>query len=126
MLISQTVGGGEIYASVVARRKVISVRYNVHKSVHSRFRKMTERKATVTALRENLAKYLDETREGPLRVMKHSETAAYLVSAKEFEQLVDKLEDLLDIVEGMEALKELKENPGLAVDAEEVFKELGL
>ena len=87
---------------------------------------MTERKATVTALRENLAKYLDETREGPLRVMKHSETAAYLVSAKEFEQLVDKLEDLLDIVEGMEALKELKENPGLAVDAEEVFKELGL
>ena len=126
MLISQTVGGGEIYASVVARRKVISVRYNVHKSVHSRFRKMTERKTTVTALRENLAKYLDETREGPLRVMKHSETAAYLVSAKEFEQLVDKLEDLLDIVEGMEALKELKENPGLAVDAEEVFKELGL
>ncbi|MCL5428641.1 MAG: type II toxin-antitoxin system Phd/YefM family antitoxin [Chloroflexi bacterium] len=87
---------------------------------------MTERKATVTALRENLAKYLDETREGPLRVMKHSETAAYLVNAKEFEDLVDRLEDLLDIVEGMLALKELKENPDLAVDAEEVFKELGL
>ena len=87
---------------------------------------MTERKVTVTALRENLAKYLDETREGPLRVMKHSETAAYLVDARQFEELVDRLEDLLDIIEGMEALKELQEHPDSMVDAEEVFKELGL
>ena len=81
---------------------------------------------TVTQLRENLAKYLAATREGPLRVMKHSETAAYLVDAKQFEDLVDRLEDLLDIVEGMQALKEMQENPDSVVEAEEVFKELGL
>jgi len=87
---------------------------------------MPPKTTTVTQLRENLAKYLDETREGPLRVMKHSETAAYLVSAKQFEELVDRLEDLLDIVEGMQAIQELNENPDLAVDAEEAFKEMGL
>lgn len=81
---------------------------------------------TVTQLRENLAKYLDETREGPLRVMKHSETAAYLVDAKQFEELVDKLEDLLDIVEATKILEEISKDPSMLVDAEEVFKELGI
>ena len=87
---------------------------------------MPAKSTTVTQLRENLAQYLDEVREGPLRVMKHSQTTAYLVDAKEFEELVDRLEDLLDIVEGMQAIQELNENPDLAVDAEEAFKEMGL
>jgi prevent-host-death family protein len=87
---------------------------------------MTERKATVTALRENLARYLDETREGPLRVMKHSETAAYLVDARQFEELVERLEDLLDIVEATKILEEVSKDPSMLVDAEEVFKELGI
>ncbi|MEX2144266.1 MAG: type II toxin-antitoxin system Phd/YefM family antitoxin [Anaerolineales bacterium] len=87
---------------------------------------MPAKSTTVSQLRENLAKYLDETREGPLRVMKHSETAAFLVGAKQFEQLVERLEDLLDIVEGTQALKEIQDHPELALDAEAVFKELGL
>ncbi|MCW5875847.1 MAG: type II toxin-antitoxin system Phd/YefM family antitoxin [Anaerolineales bacterium] len=87
---------------------------------------MSEKETSITQLRENLAKYLDETRRGPVRIMRHSETAAYLVSAAEFEGLVEKLEDLLDIVEATQALKEFAENPDLAVDAEEVYKKLGL
>jgi len=87
---------------------------------------MTSKTTTVTQLRENLAKYLDETREGPLRVMKHSETAAYLVNAKQFEELVEKLEDLLDIVEATKILEEVSRDPSMLVDAEEVFKELGI
>jgi prevent-host-death family protein len=87
---------------------------------------MAERKATVTSLRENLAKYLDETKEGPLRVMKHGETAAYLVNAREFEELIDKLEDLLDIIEATKILEEVAKDPSMLIDAEEVFKELGI
>jgi prevent-host-death family protein len=85
-----------------------------------------EKIASVTQLRENLAKYLEETRDGPLRVMKHSETAAYLVAAQDFEELIEKLEDLSDIVEGMQAVEEILENPEVAVDAEEIFRRLGL
>ena len=87
---------------------------------------MPPKTTTVTQLRVNLAKYLDETREGPLRVMKHSETAAYLVSAKQFEELVDRLEDLLDIVEATKILEEVSKDPSMLVDAEEVLKELGI
>lgn len=87
---------------------------------------MPTKSATVTQLRENLAKYLDETRQGPLRVMKHSETAAYLVNAKQFEELVEKLEDLLDIVEATKILEEVSKDPSMLLDAEEVFKELGI
>lgn len=87
---------------------------------------MGTKETSITQLRENLAKYLDETRQGPVRIMKHSETAAYLVSATEFEEMVDKLEDLIDIVEGTRLLEEIQKNPNLAVDAEEGFKDLGL
>ncbi|MCW5878754.1 MAG: type II toxin-antitoxin system Phd/YefM family antitoxin [Anaerolineales bacterium] len=87
---------------------------------------MGTKETSITQLRENLAKYLDETRQGPVRIMKHSETAAYLVSAAEFEALVEKLEDLLDIVEVNQALKDFAENPDLAVDAEDVYSKLGL
>ena len=87
---------------------------------------MPAKSTTVTQLRENLAQYLDEVREGPLRVMKHSQTTAYLVDAKEFEELVDRLEDLLDIVEATKILEEISKDPSMLVDAEDVFKELGI
>lgn len=87
---------------------------------------MGTKETSITQLRENLAKYLDETRQGPVRIMKHSETAAYLVSAAEFEEMVDKLEDLIDIVEGTRLLEEIQKDPNLAVDAEEAFRDLGL
>lgn len=87
---------------------------------------MGTKETSITQLRENLAKYLDETRQGPVRIMKHSETAAYLVSASEFEELVEKMEDLMDIIEGTRTLEEIQKNPNLTVDAEKAFKELGL
>lgn len=87
---------------------------------------MTKKSATVTELRENLAEYLKDTRSGPLKVMRHSETAAYLVNAKEFEELIEKFEDLLDIVEATKILEEISKDPSSLVDAEEVFKELGI
>lgn len=87
---------------------------------------MTSKSTTVTQLRENLAEYLDAAREGPLRVMKHSETAAYLVSAADYENLVEKLEDLVDMVEGMKIVQEILAEPDSTEDAEEVFKKLGI
>ncbi|MCW5886852.1 MAG: type II toxin-antitoxin system prevent-host-death family antitoxin [Anaerolineales bacterium] len=87
---------------------------------------MGTKETSITQLRENLAKYLDETQEGPVRIMKHSETAAYLVSASEFEELVEKLEDLMDIIEGTQALEEIQLNSKAGVNAEEAFKKLGL
>ena len=87
---------------------------------------MDIRQTTVTQLRGNLSEFIDATKSGPLKVMKHSETAAYLVSRKEYEELVNKFEDVMDIVEGMQTIREILTEPENAVDAEEVFARLNL
>lgn len=82
--------------------------------------------ATVTELRQNLAQFLEELDSGPLMVIQRSRPAGYLVAAEEFEGLVEKLEELEDIAEGMQAVQEVMRDPDNAVDAEEVFSNLGI
>ena len=82
--------------------------------------------ATVTDLRDNLAKFLQELESGPLMVIQRSRPAGYLVGVEQFETLIEKLEDLEDIVDGMQALQQIAQHPDLALDAEAVFGELDL
>lgn len=82
--------------------------------------------ATVTELRQNLAQFLEELESGPLMVIQRSRPAGYLVGTEEFETLIEKLEDLEDIVEGMQAVQEVLQDPDIAIDAEKVFGELGI
>lgn len=82
--------------------------------------------ATVTELRQNLAQFLEELESGPLMVIQRSHPAGYLVAAEEFEGLIEKIEELEDLVEGMQAVQEVLRDPDQAVDAEEVFSNLGI
>lgn len=81
---------------------------------------------TVTDLRSKLADYLKDLEGAPLQVLQHSKPAAYILAAKDFEKIIEQLEDLEDIVDGMATLREILEDPDLVVDAEEVFEKLGL
>jgi len=87
---------------------------------------MINKIATVTDLRANLAQFLEELESGPLMVIQRSRPAGYLVSVEEFEALIQRLEDLEDLIEGMATVREYLEDPDVIVDAEEVFGKLGI
>ena len=87
---------------------------------------MVNKIATVTDLRANLAQFLEELESGPLMVIQRSRPAGYLISAEEFEALIQRLEDLEDLIEGMETVREYLEDTDVVVDAEEVFGKLGI
>ncbi len=80
--------------------------------------------ATVSDLRANLAQFLEELESGPLMVVQRSRPAGYLISAQEFEELIQRLEDLEDLVEGMETVKEYLDNPEAFADGEEILSGL--
>lgn len=86
----------------------------------------TPKMATVTDLRDNLAEFLQELESGPLMLIQRSRPAGYLVGVEQFETLIEKLADLEDIVDGMQALQQIAQNPDLALDADEVFDELSI
>ena len=77
--------------------------------------------ATVSDLRANLAQFLEELESGPLMVVQRSCPAGYLISAQEFEELIQRLEDLEDLVEGMETVKEYLDDAEVFVDGEEIL-----
>ncbi|MBN2502286.1 MAG: type II toxin-antitoxin system Phd/YefM family antitoxin [Anaerolineales bacterium] len=82
--------------------------------------------ASVTDLRKNISAYLDELSEdGALMVLRNSSPAAYLLSPDAYEQLLDRLEKIEDIRDSLAALQDYKEGKGI-VDADELFKKLGL
>ena len=54
---------------------------------------------TISDLRANLAKYIEDLEGSPLQVLQRSKPAAYLVSASDFERIIEQLEDLEDIVQ---------------------------
>ena len=83
------------------------------------------RTTNVSSLRKDLSAYLDDLIDGPVFVYSHSQPKAVLVDPELFNALVEKVELLEDIVEGRRALKEYREDPGSAVDAEDVFNRLG-
>ena len=83
------------------------------------------RTTTVSELRSELSTLLKELDAGPIVVMSRSRPAAVLVDPDTFELLIDKSELLEDLLDGRKAIAEYVEDPGVAVDAEEVFKRLG-
>lgn len=83
------------------------------------------RTATVTELRAKLASYLESLRDGPLLILSHSKPAAMIVEPEEFDRLLERVENLEDLLDGRQAVAEYLEDPAVAVDAEEVFERLG-
>jgi PHD/YefM family antitoxin component YafN of YafNO toxin-antitoxin module len=80
---------------------------------------------SVTDLRHNLSDAIDSLgKDEALLVVRHSKSAAYLVSPEIFEGLLERLEDLVDIRD-MEATVH-DYHQGEAIDGEEVFDRLGL
>lgn len=82
--------------------------------------------ATISELRSNLARHIEELESGPLMLIQRSRPAGYLVEAQQFEDLINRIEDLEDLVEGMATVEDILANPDKLVDAEAVFGELGI
>lgn len=83
------------------------------------------RTASVTELRDRLAETIDGLNtDNAIMVVRYSKPAAYLISPAMFENLLERIEDLEDQVDMQSALIDYR--AGKAVDAEEVFKRLGL
>lgn len=82
--------------------------------------------ASVTKLRNNLPKYIDELpEEGALIVIRRSETAAYLLSPAAYEAILSRLEGFEDIRDMIAALQDRKKGDE-GVDAEKLFEELNI
>ena len=83
------------------------------------------RTTTVTQLRSELASLIESLEEGPLLVLSHSKPAAVLLEPELFENLLERVEYLEDLLDGRQAIAEYLEDPSMAVDAEEVFDRIG-
>jgi PHD/YefM family antitoxin component YafN of YafNO toxin-antitoxin module len=59
-------------------------------------------------------------------VLSHSKPKAVLMDHELFEALLRRVELLEDLVDGRRALSDYQDDPGVAMDAEEVFSRLGL
>lgn len=81
--------------------------------------------ATVSELRDDLSEYIKNLDTGPLLVLSRSRPAAVLIYPDMYDDLVEKLELLEDLVDGRKAISEYLSDKGVAVNAEEVFKRLG-
>ncbi len=81
--------------------------------------------ASVTELRSGLATYLEGLQDGPLLILSHSRPAAMLIEPELFDNLVERVELLEDLLDGRKAISEYLEDPAAALDAEEVFERLG-
>jgi PHD/YefM family antitoxin component YafN of YafNO toxin-antitoxin module len=68
---------------------------------------------------------LESLEDGPLLVLSHSKPAAVLLEPELFENLLERVEYLEDLLDGRQALAEYLEDPSVAVDAEEVFERIG-
>ncbi len=80
---------------------------------------------TVTELRADLSSLIASLEEGPLLVLSHSKPKALLIEPDLFDNLLERVELLEDLLDGRQAIAEYIENPDIAVDAEEVFKRIG-
>lgn len=81
---------------------------------------------TVSNLRKDLSSYLKNIDEGPVVVLSRSRPTAVLVEPEMFDALLERCEDLEDIIDGRRAIAEYLADEDIAVDAEEVFERLGL
>ena len=83
------------------------------------------RTATVTELRSDLASFISNLEEGPLLVLSHSKPKAILIEPELFDNLIERVELLEDILDGRQVLTEYLKDPDVAIDAEEVFERIG-
>lgn len=83
------------------------------------------RTTTVTQLRSELASLIESLQDGPLLVLSHSRPAAMLIEPEMFDNLVERVERLEDLLDGRQAIAEYLENPAVAIDAEELFERIG-
>jgi PHD/YefM family antitoxin component YafN of YafNO toxin-antitoxin module len=84
------------------------------------------RTITVTKLRADLSSQLESLNEGPLLVLSHSEPAAMILDPEFFDNLLESVELLEDLLDGRRVIAEYIENPKIAIDAEEVFERIGV
>lgn len=83
------------------------------------------RTTTVSQLRADLSSLLSNLEEGPLVVLSHSKPKAILIDPDFFDNLVERIELLEDILDGRQAVAEYLANPDTAIDAEDVFERMG-
>ena len=83
------------------------------------------RTTTVTQLRSDLSTLLSSLKEGPLLVLSHSKPAAILIEPELFDNLLERVELLEDLLDGRQVIAEYLENPDIAIDAEAVFEQIG-
>jgi prevent-host-death family protein len=83
------------------------------------------RTTNVSTLRTGLSSFLSNLEDGPVLVLSHSRPIAVLVDPELFDALVEKVEMLEDLVDGRRAIADYRADPGVVVNAEEVFERLG-
>lgn len=83
------------------------------------------RTTTVTELRSDLSSLIASLEDGPLLVLSHSKPKALLIDPELFENLLERVELLEDLLDGRQAIAEYIENPQVALDAEEIFERIG-
>ena len=83
------------------------------------------RTTTVTELRADLSSIIANLEDGPLLVLSHSKPKAMLIEPELFDNLLERVELLEDLLDGRQALAEYIQNPDIALNAEEVFKRIG-
>ncbi len=84
------------------------------------------RTASVTDLRSGLSSLMERLAEGPIFVLKHNRPAAVLLEPDAYENILERIELLEDILDGRRAIEEYLEDGSTAVEAEEVFERLGV
>ena len=80
---------------------------------------------TVSELRSDLSSLIANLEDGPLLVLSHSKPKAMLIEPELFENLIERVELLEDLLDGRQAIAEYIESPDIALDAEEVFERIG-
>jgi PHD/YefM family antitoxin component YafN of YafNO toxin-antitoxin module len=83
------------------------------------------RTTTVTELRADLSSIIANLEDGPLLVLSHSKPKAMLIEPELFDNLLERVELLEDLLDGRQALAEYIQNPDIALNAEEIFKRIG-
>jgi PHD/YefM family antitoxin component YafN of YafNO toxin-antitoxin module len=83
------------------------------------------RTITVTKLRSDLSSIIANLEDGPLLVLSHSKPKAMLIEPELFDNLIERVELLEDLLDGRQAVSEYIQNPDVALDAEQVFERIG-
>ena len=82
------------------------------------------RTTTVSKLRAELATLIASLSEGPVMIFSHSKPAAVLVEPEFFENLIQRVELIEDVLDGRKVLAEYAEDSSAFLDAEDVFARL--